>query len=55
MDKINYHLRKPNEVGVFHDSRKDSQTIRKVLNDVIQKVNEIIDYINQDQLNSKER
>lgn len=35
------------ESGIFHDSRKDIKTIGKMLNEVIDKVNEIVICINK--------
>lgn len=43
MKKLNIKLRKPDSMGLFHDSRADSALFMKVFNAMHDKVNEIID------------
>ena len=47
--KIDYSVRRPVERGLFHDTRKDAEVIRKVLNDLIDKVDELVDKVNEQQ------
>jgi predicted transcriptional regulator len=44
--KIKTKLRINQESGIFHDSRKDSRTLMKACNELIDKVNELADKIN---------
>lgn len=44
--RITIKLRKPDNTGIFHDSRGDIRTLSKVCNELIDKVNELIDKTN---------
>ncbi|MNC52567.1 hypothetical protein D3C75_1019200 [compost metagenome] len=49
---LNIVLRKPQNTGIFHDSRGDSEKLREVCNILIDKVNELVNKVNE--LESKE-
>jgi hypothetical protein len=40
-------LRKPDESGLFHDSRGDARVIMQALNEIISKQNEVIMTVNK--------
>lgn len=44
---INIKLRKPQNPGIFHDSRGDSEKLREVCNILIDKVNELVEKVNK--------
>ena len=43
MKKLNLRLKQSSECGLFHDSRADSKLFMKVINEIHDKVNELID------------
>lgn len=47
MEKISFKIIKPDEMGIFHDSRKDVRTLAKVVNLLIDKVNTLIEENNK--------
>lgn len=42
VEKIKLRIIKPEDVGLFHDTRKDVRTLGKAINMLIDKVNELI-------------
>lgn len=47
IQKINTRLRKSNNSGVFHDTKRDVATLTVVCIELINKVNELTDEINR--------
>lgn len=47
MDRIKVKVKSSEESGLFHDSRKDIRTLSKVVNLLIDKVNELINENNR--------
>lgn len=47
IEKIKLRIIKPDDTGMFHDSRKDSRTLGKAINMLIDKVNELVEANNQ--------
>lgn len=47
IQKINKTVKKPDSIGIFHDTRKDAKVIRYVLNILINKVDELIESNNE--------
>lgn len=45
--RINTKIRKPNDTGIFHNSREDVAVLGKVCNELIDKVNELVDKVNE--------
>lgn len=45
--RINMKIRKPNDTGIFHNSRADAAVLGKVCNELIDKVNELVDKVNE--------
>jgi len=49
--KLSINLRSSSSVGLFHDSRKDVNTLGKTCNILIDKINELVAEVNR--LNNK--
>ena len=47
MKRLDLHLRKPSTSGIFHDTRKDVQTLSKCINILVDKVNELVNENNK--------
>lgn len=47
IEKITLYVRSSDSVAIFHDSRSDVKALAKVLNTCIEKVNEIVDTVNE--------
>lgn len=50
IEKINVKLVKTDSIGIFHDSRKDIRALAKIVNVLIEKVNQLIDNKKSNQL-----
>ena len=46
IEKINMKIRKTDSMYLFHDAKEDINTLTKICNKLIDKVNELIDEIN---------
>lgn len=46
MEKMKFKLKQSSGVGIFHDSRADVRSLSKVINLIIDKMDEIIEEIN---------
>lgn len=44
--KIKIKIRRSDDSGLFHNSRLDTETLRKVCNELIDKVNELTEEVN---------
>lgn len=44
---LNIRLRKPDETGIFHDSRHDVKVLSEACNILIDKVNELTNKVNE--------
>ncbi len=47
MEKLNCRLKKTSDPGIFHDSRKDVRLLMMVVNELHDKVNELIEEIEE--------
>lgn len=47
MEKLNLKVKKPDTLGIFHDSRADVATILKCINRMSQKIDEIVEHLNE--------
>ena len=45
--KLNLHINTNQDSGIFHDSRKDVNTLGKVLRLATQKIDELVEEVNQ--------
>lgn len=43
MEKITWKLQKPDGIGILHDSRADAKVLKKAVNLLIDKINELIE------------
>lgn len=46
--KINKRIRRSNTFGMFHDTRADIRTLTTFLNEISDKIDEVIDVVNTD-------
>lgn len=44
---LNTKIRKSKQQGIFHDSRKDIDSLAKICNELINKVNELTEEVNK--------
>lgn len=50
IERITKKIRKVDNNGIFHDSRHDVAELAKMINILVDKVNEIVDVVNQNQI-----
>jgi hypothetical protein len=54
IDKLNIGIRATGNRGMFHDSREDVRTLTKALNITLDKINELVEVVNEQESEIRE-
>ncbi|MSU01910.1 hypothetical protein [Tissierella pigra] len=52
--ELNIGIRKSSSTGIFHDSREDVRRLGKALNIAIDKINELVEIVNEQETEIRE-